>query len=81
MNTTVMTQPDALATAPRWRVVLSVFKLRIGVLIMLTALAGLAATPGPAPEAWKVLVMALAVLCLLFPLVSAFRSRIAAAGG
>lgn len=62
MNTTVMTQPDALATAPRWRVVLSVFKLRIGVLIMLTALAGLAATPGPAPAAWKVLVMALAVL-------------------
>jgi heme o synthase len=62
MNTTILTQPDALVSAPRWRLVLSVFKLRIGVLIMLTALAGLAITPGPAPAAWQVLVMALAVL-------------------
>ena len=53
---------DALATAPAWRVVLGVFKLRIGVLIMLTALAGLAITPAPSPAAWQVLVMALAVL-------------------
>jgi heme o synthase len=42
--------------------ILSVFKLRIGVVIMLSALAGLAVTPGPMPEAWKVLVLALAVL-------------------
>ena len=62
MTTTILTQPDALAAAPRWRVVLSIFKLRIGVLIMLTALAGLAIAPGPAPAAWKVLVMALMVL-------------------
>jgi protoheme IX farnesyltransferase len=62
MTTTILTQPDALVSAPRWRVVLSIFKLRIGVLIMLTALAGLAIASGPAPEAWKVLVMALAVL-------------------
>lgn len=62
MTTTILTQPDKLVAAPRWRQVLSVFKLRIGVLIMLTALGGLAITPGPAPAAWKVLVMALAVL-------------------
>jgi protoheme IX farnesyltransferase len=53
---------DAIDAAPAWRVVLGVFKLRIGVLIMLTALAGLAITPAPAPAAWQVLVMALAVL-------------------
>ena len=44
------------------RQLLSVFKLRIGVAIMLTALAGLAVTPGPAPQAWQILVLALAVL-------------------
>jgi heme o synthase len=62
MTTTILTQPDALVGAARWRIVLSIFKLRIGVLIMLTALAGLAIAPGPMPAAWKVLVMALAVL-------------------
>ncbi len=40
----------------------SVFKLRIGVAIMLSALAGLAVTPGAALPAWKVAVLALAVL-------------------
>ena len=40
----------------------SVFKLRIGFAIMLTALAGVAIAPGPAPEAWQVAVLALAVL-------------------
>jgi protoheme IX farnesyltransferase len=50
------------APVPRWRIVVSVFKLRIGVLIMLTALAGLAIAPGPAPQAWQVALMALAVL-------------------
>ena len=40
----------------------SVFKLRIGVAITLSALAGLAVTPGPALPAWKVAVLALAVL-------------------
>jgi len=59
MNTT--TAPGA-AVAPGWRTVAGVFKLRIGVLITLTALAGLAITPGPAPAAWQVLLMALAVL-------------------
>jgi len=40
----------------------SVFKLRIGLAITLCALAGLAVTPGPAPAAWQVAVLALAVL-------------------
>jgi protoheme IX farnesyltransferase len=42
--------------------VYSVFKVRIGTAIMLTALAGVAITPGPAPEAWQVAVLAVAVL-------------------
>ena len=42
--------------------VYSVFKLRIGIAIMLTALAGVAVAPGPAPEAWQIAVLALAVL-------------------
>jgi protoheme IX farnesyltransferase len=41
---------------------LSVFKLRIGVAIMLCALAGMAVTPGPRPEVWQMVVLALAVL-------------------
>ncbi len=40
----------------------SVFKLRIGVAISFSALAGLAITPGPLPEAWQIVVLALAVL-------------------
>ena len=40
----------------------SLFKLRIGLAIMLCALAGLAVTPGPALPAWKVAVLALTVL-------------------
>ena len=41
---------------------LNVFKLRIGLAIMLCALAGIAITPGPALEPWQVVVLALAVL-------------------
>lgn len=44
------------------RLVLGLFKLRIGVLIMVTALVGLAITPGAAPGPLAVLVLALAVL-------------------
>ena len=44
------------------RLVLGVFKLRIGVMIMITALAGLAVTPGPSLTATQCLVLALAVL-------------------
>jgi protoheme IX farnesyltransferase len=42
--------------------VLGLFKLRIGVMIMITALVGLAVTPGPALGLVKVVVLALAVL-------------------
>ncbi|TXI31913.1 MAG: protoheme IX farnesyltransferase [Ottowia sp.] len=56
-----LTRADVVAV-PNWRTVASVFKLRIGVLIMLTALAGLAISPAPAPTAWQVVLMALAVL-------------------
>jgi protoheme IX farnesyltransferase len=43
------------------REVLSVFKLRIGFMIMLTALVGLAIVPGPRIELWKVFTLALTV--------------------
>ena len=48
-------------TQPHWRLVAGVFKLRIGMLITLTALAGVAIAPSPAPPTWQILVMALAV--------------------
>ena len=54
-----------LDTAPFARLardVLGLFKLRIGFMIMVTALVGLAVTPGPAPGGFKMLVLALAVL-------------------
>ena len=44
------------------RLLSSVFKLRIGVAIMLSALAGLAVAPGPAPEVWKIALLASVVL-------------------
>ena len=44
------------------RLYYSVFKLRIGFAITLSALAGLAVTPGAAAPAWKIAVLALAVL-------------------
>ena len=44
------------------RLLSSVFKLRIGVAIMLSALAGLAVAPGPAPEVWKIALLAVVVL-------------------
>lgn len=44
------------------RDVISLFKLRIGVLIMITALVGMAVSPGPAPSLAQVLVLALSVL-------------------
>lgn len=62
MGTMLTTGAGTAAAVPRWRTVLGVFKLRIGVLITLTALAGMAIAPGPVPAAWQVLLMALAVL-------------------
>ncbi len=71
-----MTRPDPLALAAsaagtadavppvgaRWRLVLGVFKLRIGVLIMLTAIAGLAIVPGGSVGVPQAIVLALSVL-------------------
>ena len=44
------------------RALISVFKLRIGVVIMLSSLAGLAVTPGTGPGFWQTLLFAVAVL-------------------
>ena len=44
------------------RKILGLFKLRIGFVIMITALAGFAVTPGPGPGGIPLLVLALAVL-------------------
>ena len=49
-------------TARLARDVISLFKLRIGMLIMVTALVGLAVTPGASLGAVQVLVLALSVL-------------------
>jgi protoheme IX farnesyltransferase len=53
-------RPETLAG--RARLVLGIFKLRIAVLIMITALGGLAVVPGAAPTLPQALVLALAVL-------------------
>lgn len=60
MNTTVL--HAARRTQSLARIVLGIFKLRIGVLIMISALAGLAITPGPAIGVMQGLVLALGVL-------------------
>lgn len=44
------------------REITSLFKLRIGLVISFTAVAGLTVTPGPAPEIWRSAALALAVL-------------------
>ena len=44
------------------RLLYSVFKLRIGMAIMLCALAGIAITPGTAPGGWQIALLAIAVL-------------------
>jgi len=55
-------RPAREGTSSRVRTVLGLFKLRIGSMIMVTALVGMAVTPGPAPAAWQVLLLAAAVL-------------------
>jgi protoheme IX farnesyltransferase len=60
VNTTLAEREDsALRLA---RTVLGLFKLRIGVLITLTALVGYVVTPGPAASAMQLLVLLLATL-------------------
>ncbi|MBS0506905.1 MAG: protoheme IX farnesyltransferase [Proteobacteria bacterium] len=61
MHTTTL-KPAGRSMAQMARDVISLFKLRIGVLIMITALVGMAVTPGPAPSFVQALVLALSVL-------------------
>lgn len=61
MHTTTF-KPAGRGMAQMARDVISLFKLRIGVLIMITALVGMAVTPGPAPSFMQVLILALSVL-------------------
>ncbi len=63
MNTTTAALPrSGRSRMLLARQVLGLFKLRIGVLIMITALVGLAITPGPALSLTQVVVLALSVL-------------------
>ncbi len=62
MATTLTSERNGVAMKETLSLVYSVFKLRIGFAIMLTALAGVAVAPGQAPGALQVAVMALAVL-------------------
>ena len=50
------------AAVPLVRDVLSIFKLRIGLAIMMSAVGGAAFTQGPMPAPWRVATLALAVL-------------------
>jgi heme o synthase len=61
MNTTTLAR-SGHRTARVARDVLSLFKLRIGTLIMVTALVGLAVTPGASLSLGQVIVLALSVL-------------------
>ena len=61
-RSTLASEAVAIRSAPaHWRVVLGIFKLRIGVLIMVTALAGMAIVPG-AVTLLQAVVLALSVL-------------------
>jgi heme o synthase len=61
MNTTTL-QTAAAAPASRLRLVLGIFKLRIAVLIMVTALGGMAIVPGGSLGLLQTVVLALSVL-------------------
>ena len=61
MHSTTL-KPAGRSMAQMARDVISLFKLRIGVLIMITALCGMAVASGPALSLAQVLVLALSVL-------------------
>ena len=56
-----ITHPHAAARPSSVRLFFDLFKLRIGLVIGFTAVAGLAITPGPALPGWRILALALAV--------------------
>ncbi len=62
MATALIDRANGIPVKETLALVYSVFKVRIGMAIMLTALAGIAVSPGPAPEPWQIMVLALAVL-------------------
>ena len=62
MNPSSLAQGARHSPAQRARLVLGLFKLRIGVMIMVTALVGLMVTPGAAPGLAQLAVLALSVL-------------------
>lgn len=62
MNTRTLAQGTPRNAAQTARLVLGLFKLRIGVMIMITALVGLAVTPGPGLTLAQLVVLALSVL-------------------
>ena len=55
------THAQAGSSPSRVRLFFDVFKLRIGLVIGFTALAGVAVTPGPALPGWQIAALALAV--------------------
>jgi len=61
MNTAAVSYQNASPTTVV-RQVLGLFKLRIGVVIAFTALAGVAVSPGPGLPAWKIALLYVAVL-------------------
>ena len=62
MNSITVVQGNRRSPAQLARLVLGLFKLRIAFMIMITALVGLAVTPGPAPSLLQMCVLALSVL-------------------
>ena len=62
MNSTTVVRVNRSSPAQTARLVLGLFKLRIAVMIMITALVGLAVTPGPALSLLQVSVLAISVL-------------------
>ena len=62
MNSVTAVQGSRRSPARAARLVLGLFKLRIAMMIMITALVGLAVTPGPALSLLQVSVLALSVL-------------------